>query len=531
MKRKLLAIFFSTVFVCSATFPVFFGSSHEFRSDRYEKQDSKLKLGEVQESISYKKNQKSALENRLQNLNTQYSALAEEMESLNSQAAENEQSLKALQAELDKAKTQSDEQESAGLDQTRIVEKINTVLVEKDSIEAAIRECSQTQGEVKALLTVTEKSIEEYASQINADEVRAAALSAEINETESGTPDIVQETETAEAVGTSYENDVQDPDQEDVGYISEVSEAFASESYVPEIVAPEDTVSENTGILLLSGGYDNSGDDTEDFEETYEETYEESYEESYEDYEESYEDDEDSYDYEVDFDEDSYEDYEESYEDDEESYEDYEYSYEDYDYSYEDFYEDLYEDIYEEYGYSFEDLYEEEEESYEDYEESYEDYEESYEEYEDSYEEEEESYEEYEESYEDYEDSYEEEEESYEDYEDSYEEEEESYEDDDDEYVDSSAGTYLGTFTLTAYCDCAICCGTAGNQTASGTWPTAGTTVAMGGVPFGTQLLINGHVYTVEDRGTPYGHVDIFFDSHEEALQFGLQSAEVYQLN
>lgn len=95
----------------------------------------------------------------------------------------------------------------------------------------------------------------------------------------------------------------------------------------------------------------------------------------------------------------------------------------------------------------------------------------------------------------------------------------------------SSQGTYLGTFTLTAYCNCAQCCGTAGNLTASGTVPTAGRTVAMAGVPFGTQLLINGNVYTVEDLGTPYGHVDIYFNSHSEALAFGLQSAEVYRLN
>ena len=95
----------------------------------------------------------------------------------------------------------------------------------------------------------------------------------------------------------------------------------------------------------------------------------------------------------------------------------------------------------------------------------------------------------------------------------------------------SSLGTYLGTFTLTAYCNCAQCCGTAGNLTASGTVPTAGRTVAMAGVPFGTQLLINGTVYTVEDLGTPYGHVDIYCSSHSEALAFGLQSAEVYRLN
>ena len=95
-----------------------------------------------------------------------------------------------------------------------------------------------------------------------------------------------------------------------------------------------------------------------------------------------------------------------------------------------------------------------------------------------------------------------------------------------------SAGTYLGDFTLTAYCSCSICCGSwSGGGTASGTTPTAGRTVAMGGVPFGTKLLINGNVYTVEDRGTGYGHVDIFMDSHSAALRFGSQRASVYQLN
>lgn len=95
----------------------------------------------------------------------------------------------------------------------------------------------------------------------------------------------------------------------------------------------------------------------------------------------------------------------------------------------------------------------------------------------------------------------------------------------------SGQGTYLGNFMLTAYCNCAQCCGTAGNATASGVMPSTGHTVAMAGVPFGTQLLINGTVYTVEDLGTPYGHVDIYFGSHEEALSFGLQYADVYQLN
>ncbi len=95
----------------------------------------------------------------------------------------------------------------------------------------------------------------------------------------------------------------------------------------------------------------------------------------------------------------------------------------------------------------------------------------------------------------------------------------------------SGSGTYLGNFRLTGYCNCAKCCGTAGNATASGAMPAAGHTVAMAGVPFGTQLSINGTIYTVEDLGTPYGHVDIYFDSHEEALSFGSQYADVYQVN
>ena len=106
-------------------------------------------------------------------------------------------------------------------------------------------------------------------------------------------------------------------------------------------------------------------------------------------------------------------------------------------------------------------------------------------------------------------------------YEESY---QESYEE------PATQGTYLGNFAITGYCGCEICCGRAGAPTASGVMPTPGHTVAMGGVDFGTKLLINGTVYTVEDRGTPYGTVDIFCSSHEEASAVGLQYADVYQV-
>ena len=101
-----------------------------------------------------------------------------------------------------------------------------------------------------------------------------------------------------------------------------------------------------------------------------------------------------------------------------------------------------------------------------------------------------------------------------------------------DDTIDTSQGKYLGRFTLTAYCSCSICCGKwSGGGTASGTTPTPGRTIAMAGVPFGTKLSINGQIYTVEDRGTAYGHVDIFMGSHSQALSFGMKYADVYQVN
>ena len=90
---------------------------------------------------------------------------------------------------------------------------------------------------------------------------------------------------------------------------------------------------------------------------------------------------------------------------------------------------------------------------------------------------------------------------------------------------------YLGEFRLTAYCNCKICTGIwAEAPTASGVKPVEGRTVAMWGIPFGTSLLINGEVYVVEDRGTPYGHIDIFVEDHARGLEFGVQYADVSKI-
>ena len=56
-----------------------------------------------------------------------------------------------------------------------------------------------------------------------------------------------------------------------------------------------------------------------------------------------------------------------------------------------------------------------------------------------------------------------------------------------------------------------------------------GRTVATGRqYPFGTRLLINGTIYTVEDRGVPNGCIDILVGSHAEANRRGLFYTNVF---
>lgn len=93
---------------------------------------------------------------------------------------------------------------------------------------------------------------------------------------------------------------------------------------------------------------------------------------------------------------------------------------------------------------------------------------------------------------------------------------------------------YLGAWTITAYCPCEQCCGPwASGYTASGNPAIANHTVACNVLPFGSRILIDGVEYTVEDTGsTEFGDewIDIFFNTHEEALAFGVQQMEVYMI-
>ena len=99
----------------------------------------------------------------------------------------------------------------------------------------------------------------------------------------------------------------------------------------------------------------------------------------------------------------------------------------------------------------------------------------------------------------------------------------------------SSASSTGGTvYKITAYCPCSKCCGKTNGRTASGTTATAGRTVAASSkFAFGTKLNIGGHVYTVEDRGGAINgnKIDIFVNSHAEALQWGVRYLNVSVVN
>ena len=106
------------------------------------------------------------------------------------------------------------------------------------------------------------------------------------------------------------------------------------------------------------------------------------------------------------------------------------------------------------------------------------------------------------------------------------------------------AGTAYGEplYTLevevTHYCACTKCCGAnAQGITASGKSVARGMVAMSSHYPFGTQIMINGTMYTVEDRGgsgieNDIHRVDIFVPDHQEALRLGryTTTATIYRL-
>lgn len=92
----------------------------------------------------------------------------------------------------------------------------------------------------------------------------------------------------------------------------------------------------------------------------------------------------------------------------------------------------------------------------------------------------------------------------------------------------------LGVCEITAYC-CEnyphICNNGSSLSTATGSVPTVGRTVAVDPtvIPYGSEVIINGHSYVAEDTGGAIkgNRVDILLATHQEAINYGVQYVEV----
>jgi 3D (Asp-Asp-Asp) domain-containing protein len=85
-------------------------------------------------------------------------------------------------------------------------------------------------------------------------------------------------------------------------------------------------------------------------------------------------------------------------------------------------------------------------------------------------------------------------------------------------------------FEATAYCSCVKCCGKSDGITASGVKVHPGTlAVDPKVIPFGTKVYIEGMgLFIAEDTGNFSGkRIDIYMETHEEALQFGRRKVKV----
>lgn len=82
---------------------------------------------------------------------------------------------------------------------------------------------------------------------------------------------------------------------------------------------------------------------------------------------------------------------------------------------------------------------------------------------------------------------------------------------------------------VTHYCACTICCGEgADGTTASGKKAVSGIVAMSEDYPFGTQIEIDGVLYTVEDRGGAItgNDVDIYVPTHNEAIRRGAKTVK-----
>ena len=97
----------------------------------------------------------------------------------------------------------------------------------------------------------------------------------------------------------------------------------------------------------------------------------------------------------------------------------------------------------------------------------------------------------------------------------------------------------LGNFKLTAYCSCSLCCGKWADNRPNGiVYGSIGEELKEGYsiavdptvIPYRTEVIINGHIYKAQDCGGVIkgNRIDVYFSSHDDALEFGVQYSEVF---
>lgn len=104
----------------------------------------------------------------------------------------------------------------------------------------------------------------------------------------------------------------------------------------------------------------------------------------------------------------------------------------------------------------------------------------------------------------------------------------------------------MGTFTITAYCSCEICCSSEwannrpldeyGNPIVYGASgevlvPDYSIATDVEVIPYGETILINDQEYVAHDCGAAIqgNRIDIYMSCHEKALEWGVQNIEIFR--
>lgn len=105
--------------------------------------------------------------------------------------------------------------------------------------------------------------------------------------------------------------------------------------------------------------------------------------------------------------------------------------------------------------------------------------------------------------------------------------------------IEESEYTSLGEFKLTAYCSCEKCCGIWAYNRPNGIVYGAigeelkeGYSIAVDPnvIPYGTEVVIDGKTYKAQDCGGAIkgNRIDVYFNDHDDALEFGVQYADIF---